>query len=178
VIQISSLERKSFDASGDVKIYDNFLKQPDFDKLEELFFTDNHFPYFFKPFKVSEGDGFIQFNHYFYDQQIILSDFFEYVLPILEGLDVRSLMRVKANLQPKEDNIRVTKLHLDMCDPLDNQKTGIFYVNTNNGKTIFEDGTEVDSVKNRMIIFPGSKQHAGTTHTDTALRCVINFNWF
>ena len=30
----------------------------------------------------------------------------------------------------------------------------------------------------RMIIFPASKQHAGTTHTDTTYRCLINFNWF
>ena len=35
----------------------------------------------------------------------------------------------------------------------------------------------IDSVKNRMIIFPTSKRHAGTTHTDTMYRCVINFNW-
>ena len=63
-------------------------------------------------------------------------------------------------------------------NPLENQKTGIFYMNTNNGKTIFEDGEEIDSVENRMVIFPASKRHAGTTHTDTICRCLINFNWF
>ena len=57
-------------------------------------------------------------------------------------------------------------------------KTGIFYVNTNNGKTIFKNGKEVESIKNRMVIFPSNIEHAGTSNTDTENRIVINFNWF
>ena len=68
--------------------------------------------------------------------------------------------------------------HKDIDNNLENQKTGIFYINTNNGKTIFESGEQVDSVENRMIIFPGSLMHTGTTHTDTNIRCLINFNWY
>ena len=78
----------------------------------------------------------------------------------------------------KDTRIRVTGMHNDFDDPLEYQKTGIFYMNTNNGKTIFEDGEEIDSIENRMVVFPASKRHAGTTHTDTIYRCVINFNWF
>ncbi len=69
-------------------------------------------------------------------------------------------------------------MHKDYNNPAVDQKTGILYMNTNNGKTIFEDGEEIESVENRLIIFPASKFHAGTTHTDTRYRCLINLNWF
>ena len=57
-------------------------------------------------------------------------------------------------------------------------KTGIFYLNTTNGPTIFEKTETIKSIENRMIIFPTKMLHAGSTHTDTEVRGVINFNWF
>ena len=56
--------------------------------------------------------------------------------------------------------------------------TSIFYVNTNNGYTKFEDGTKVESVANRMVIFPSNMKHIGTSCTDEKTRVVINFNYF
>ena len=55
--------------------------------------------------------------------------------------------------------------------------TAILYLNDNDGKTIFENEEKVNSVKNRMIIFPSNLKHAGTTHTNTKHRMVINFNF-
>ena len=56
--------------------------------------------------------------------------------------------------------------------------TCIYYVNTCNGYTEFEDGTIVESVANRMAVFSSSILHRGVTQTDTKVRCVINCNWF
>ena len=56
--------------------------------------------------------------------------------------------------------------------------TSIFYVNTNNGYTKFEDGTKVESVANRMLTFPANMKHIGTSCTDEQTRVVINFNYF
>ena len=56
--------------------------------------------------------------------------------------------------------------------------TSIFYVNTNNGYTKFEDGTKVESVANRLVSFPANKKHTGTSCTDEKTRVVINFNYF
>ena len=61
---------------------------------------------------------------------------------------------------------------------LDQMKTGILYLNTNNGKTFFKDEKEIESIENRMVIFPTSMMHSGSTHTDQPVRVVINFNWF
>ena len=57
-------------------------------------------------------------------------------------------------------------------------KTSIFYVNTNNGYTLFEDGTKVESVANRMLTFPTNMKHTGTSCTDSQTRIVINFNYY
>ena len=56
--------------------------------------------------------------------------------------------------------------------------TSIFYVNSNNGYTVFEDGTKVESVANRFVSFPANMKHKGTSCTDEKIRVVINFNYF
>ena len=56
--------------------------------------------------------------------------------------------------------------------------TSIFYINTNDGYTKFEDGTKIESIANRMITFPANINHTGTSCTDEQTRVVINFNYF
>jgi len=57
--------------------------------------------------------------------------------------------------------------------------TGIFYLNTNNGETIFENGERVKSVENTFVTFPSNLRHTGTTNTcNAAYRVVLNFNYF
>ena len=50
-------------------------------------------------------------------------------------------------------------------------------MNTNDGYTKFEDGTKVESVANRMVTFPNSMKHTGTTTSNSEYRLVINFNY-
>ena len=173
-----SVQIKNLDMASEVQVYNNFLSKTDFNELKEIFLNTNNFPYYLQNYKVVEGDGFTQFTHIFYQDQNVSSDFYGSLYPIIKKLNIVSLIRIKLNLQLKDVKVRLTGLHHDIQNPIENQKTGIFYMNTNNGKTVFEDGEEIDSIENRMIIFPASKQHAGTTHTDTMYRCLINFNWF
>ena len=51
-------------------------------------------------------------------------------------------------------------------------------MNSNDGYTLFEDGTKVESVANRLVRFPASIKHTGTTCTNANRRVLINFNWF
>ena len=57
-------------------------------------------------------------------------------------------------------------------------KVSIFYVNSNDGYTEFEDGTRIESVENRLVTFPANMLHTGTTCTNKPFRIVINFNYF
>ena len=111
------------------------------------------------------------------------SSYFEILEPILVKIDPISLWRAKANLITKTPNIVENSYHIDMLFLKSEKKikqwtTSIFYINTNNGYTEFEDGTKVESVANRMVTFPGNIEHRGTSCTDKKIRVVINFNYF
>ena len=57
-------------------------------------------------------------------------------------------------------------------------QTAIFYVNSNNGYTIFKESKEkVESVENRLVVFPTNLEHCGVSCTDNNQRVVINFNF-
>ena len=60
---------------------------------------------------------------------------------------------------------------------IDQTMTSIFYINTNNGYTEFEDGTVINSVANRLVSFPLNTKHRMATQTDTQRRIVVNFNY-
>ena len=57
-------------------------------------------------------------------------------------------------------------------------KTGILYLNSNDGYTSFEDGTKVESVENRFVTFDSNIKHSGTTCTNQKVRLVLNINYF
>ena len=119
----------------------------------------------------------IQFVHLFFDvndikgiqENPILKFFTNKIKPF-------SVMRIKANVHSRTHKIIEHGLHMDFEHP--EMETAIYYVNTNNGYTKFEDGTKVESVANRMVLFPSVTKHGGTTCTDDRYRMVINFNWF
>ena len=71
-------------------------------------------------------------------------------------------------------NIR-SGFHVDFH--YEHSRTAIFYVNTNDGYTEFEDGTKIESKENRIVIFPTLIKHSGVTCTDQQNRVVINFNY-
>ena len=60
----------------------------------------------------------------------------------------------------------------------DKVTTSIFYINSNDGYTEFEDGTRIESIGNRLVTFPIHLKHTGTTCTNHSVRIVINYNYF
>ena len=168
-----------------MKIEDNFLEQKEFDKLQVLMMGDN-FAWYYKPTIDHQDDvndvNKFQFVHMFYYNFAPCSPFCEKLDPIFKIINPVSLWRIKANLLTRTPNIMEHEFHIDMSAmSVEKQKqwtTSIFYVNTNNGYTEFEDGTKVESVANRMITFPAYMKHAGTSCSDKKTRVVINFNYF
>jgi hypothetical protein len=98
--------------------------------------------------------------------------------PILQRIQPASIIRIKANLLTKESTIVEHGLHTDIPDLKIPCKTAIFYINTNNGYTIFEDGTKINSLENRLVIFDSNIPHSGSSCTDAKVRCVINLNYY
>ena len=73
--------------------------------------------------------------------------------------------------------------HRDVLNPwtgevhVQESMIGILYINTNNGYTLLETGDKIESVENRLLLFPCHIMHTGITQTDTKIRVVINFNF-
>jgi hypothetical protein len=161
------------------KIYEDFLHKNDLANIQEVL-QSNTFPWYYNNFKTndvfSKNTYEFQFTHIFYNQFNIQSNFFEVLNPILNKINPTSLIRIKANLNTIQKEIQQYPFHTDFKSDKD-IKTGIFYVNTNNGKTVFKDNTVSESIENRFICFCSNIEHAATTHTDTKTRIVININW-
>ena len=117
-------------------------------------------------------------THTFHDRQRVESKYFDILFPLLDKINPKALVRIRANCNTITDRIIEHGYHTDI-PPESNCNTSIFYVNTNNGYTLFEeDGFKVHSVANRLCTFPCSVRHSSTTATDVIQRVVINFNYF
>jgi len=164
------------------ELKDNFLSYDDFSNLSNLMLGSD-FPWFYNDRKVEEYDGQYQFTHTFYRNDSISSECFMYLEPIMKKFKPVALLAVKANLTTKENKRTQSILHCDgenLWGVRDGEKgwlTSIFYMNTNNGCTIFDDGTKIKSVANRFVTFPCSTKHAGISCTDENIRVLINFNY-
>ena len=116
------------------------------------------------------------FIHHFYDNDAPCSIYYkDFIAPILSGLDAITPLRVKANLHPRTTSLFQNHWHKDY--PVDH-RGAVYYLNSNDGFTVFEDGTKVESVANRLLIFDSYELHRSTTCTNAKGRFNINFNFF
>lgn len=166
------------------KVLDNFLSQQHYHELVEH--VNNH-EWYYNPMIVydksnmnPEDQGYagpdtpndyqmvipICRDGWIHDRFIV--EIFSYYL------NPSAWVRIKANFSPKRNKLIENELHIDANF---GDMTGIFYINSNDGYSHFRDGSKVESVANRMVIFPRETYHSGTTST-TDHRIVINFNWF
>ena len=167
-----------------IQIYDDFLHEVEFEKIENLFLS-NTYPWFWCRVLDYGGIDDAECKEKYNWQ--CSSTIFSNMRPVCNSFDkltqiigdprlkIASVCRIKSNLNPITDKPITHGMHIDTpfkCT------TSIFYVNSNNGYTLFEDGTKVDCVKNRIVTFPSSLYHSGVSTTDTGMKVVINFNYF
>jgi hypothetical protein len=163
-----------------MKLHNNLIEESEISLIKNTFLCGG-IGWFYNPlvdYTDSKNDYLDnhQFIHRFYDNDTITSDYIKLLYPIIDKLSPRSLIRIKANLTTRTENIIQHQYHTDY--DYDGAKTSIFYVNTNNGYTLFKNGTKVESVENRLVTFDCKEEHTGTTCTNEKIRVVINFNYF
>lgn len=158
------------------KIIDNYLNEEDHLLLKTIM-ESNNFPWFFNDFKIKKGENKLfsyQFVHIFYVNDNINSDYFDRLKPLLKKINYKSLIRIKANLNPISNKLIKFDEHTDQDF---NCKSAIYYVNDNNGFSIIN-GKKIESKKNRIVFFDSQTKHYGTNSTNCNNRMVINFNYF
>ena len=158
-----------------IKVIDNFLEEDIFKEIEKILMSDK-FPWFFNDFKNDSDDiNNFQFTHTVVrGNGNVESKFIQYIKPFFDKLNIKKIFRIKINLTTRTQKLFNHLYHTDVpfqCS------TAIFYINSNNGKTIFKNGEEINSVANRMVIFNSNLEHAATSHTDEKTRVNINFNY-
>jgi len=170
-----------------MEVIDDFLDSSQFELIYDSM-MGNEFPWYFYSYVDYADDDYrfiddpdnYQFAHKFYDSTIG-KESHSYLLPtlapIIEKIDCKKLLRVKSNLNTKTSKHIKRDFHIDSDITWNKHKTSILYINTNNGWTEFKDGSKVNCVSNRMVIFDGAMKHAGVTCTVEKRKVLINFNY-
>lgn len=128
------------------------------------------------PAHIQPADN-LQSIHGFYLRNArarFVSPHFAVIRPIIEKLKPAHLIKVKINKTTRKGRHIEYGLHVDTKRV--SATTAIFYLNTNNGYTLFEDDSKVFSVANRMVMFDAATQHTGASCTDADHRLVLNIN--
>ena len=157
-----------------IQIIDNFLLEEEFKSIQSLM-MGYEFQWFYSEGRVRKDDGLFDMVHMFYQPEVGLnSTHLSIWKTFMDKVEAKRCMRIKANLTFKTSEPDPTLYHRDYPDI----KTAIFYINTNNGYTEFENGVIVNSVSNRVCIFDSNFKHRGIPHTEGGnQRIVVNFNY-
>jgi hypothetical protein len=164
------------------KVIDNFLDEKYFDSLVTLF-TDKEkignrgMPWYFSSSitdLAGAEDNFFYMYHVFYGHHRPMSALYENLIPLLEKLRAEVLVRIKANLYPNTERLHEHPMHRDFEF---SHSGAILSLNTCDGYTKLADGTKIDSVANRVLLFDASEKHCSTTTTTVPARINININY-
>jgi hypothetical protein len=165
-----------------MKIIDNFLPMEDFIHIKHTI-MEHSFPFFVNNTVTNDSEPDEPWRwygtHLAYDNDVPTSDCFEPLyncfIPRFGEMKCgfKSLIRIKINLYPNTQELKENFKHVD-CDFSHN--AAVYSLNTCDGFTRLGDGTKIDSVENRIVIFEGGELHNSTTTTNK-LRYNINFNW-
>tara|TARA_B100000900_G_scaffold349232_1_gene315305 strand:- start:289 stop:771 length:483 start_codon:yes stop_codon:yes gene_type:complete len=159
-----------------IKIVDNFLDHSIYKNISDEI-SSEYFPWYFNYAKVGNLDYDVfnyQLIHGFYSNYRVNSGYFELLDPLIAQIGVKSLIRVKANLNPPTKEIVIGGEHVDQDFSC---KAAIYYVNTNDGYTLIGD-QKIESKANRIVFFDANTPHSGSNCTNIKNRIIINLNYF
>ena len=164
-----------------IEVIDNFLPLNEVEELQHLIIHSVRFPWFYQEQvaikNISETQPWNWYQtHIMYIDNQSRSKYYDKIadmfLPKFDNL--KSLLRIKANFYPHTETLRE---HLPHTDYDFSHRAAIFSLNTCDGFTRMEDGTKIDSVKNRIVFFDGSASHNSSTTTSSPVRWNLNFNY-
>lgn len=196
-------------------VIDSFLDEKIANEIEDLC-LDYQFPWYFgyaeqkrkdnfstvdkgDPFGLHNhplvNDGVQAVHHIVKEREVVSQNFYkEYLSKILFKMDSQfgvervPVQRAKCNLQTQLTNNKPTYFNVPHIDIMDRHISFIYYINDNDGHTIFftdeskdknsplEIEHRVESKKNRIVFFDGSILHTGQNPINSHLRAVINVN--
>jgi hypothetical protein len=115
----------------------------------------------------------------FFELQINKNFVLHFVEYLEDRLNSIQLLKMKFNLTVPLDSQYTFGWHKDIehFSHIPAYKTAILYLNENDGYTALEDGTKINSIANRLVIFNGNTYHAPVNATNIRNRLVLNINY-
>ena len=158
------------------KVIDNYLPEEVHKRMYDYCVYSAKPMWSFMPTQTSVDDDKPQFVIQIQNDLGGLTDPHNVWIPILDELQSLGFLRIKLNCTLNTQDPEPSQYHTDF--PGDSH-TAIYYINTNNGYTQFEhDGSQVNSIANRIVMFPSNLKHRGVSTTDTPFRMVMNLNYY
>ena len=162
-----------------MQIIPNFIEDKTIqEEIKNTLIGERSIPYYYNDYIVDGNDkSDFHFVHFLYQNNTHseCSPMFDKILsPLIGRLKFNYLIRAKVNLYTRNSEFIQTGMHTDTQTP---HMVGLYSVNTNNGYTLFKDGTKVESIENQMVIFDGLREHCSVAQTDTNVRVNININF-
>jgi len=96
---------------------------------------------------------------------------------ITSKLHIESIFRIKANFYFPSKSGKVEH-HAKHADADFWHQGALFYVNTCDAPTTMADGTEIEAIENRLLLFDPVSLHSSSSPTNAPYRMTINFNYF
>lgn len=162
------------------EVIDNFLPSVEHSILKDAMMSLD-FPWFFNSSVSEAGQEHLPayyFVHLFYTNYAVNSDKYKFIIPLIDKIKPKAIIRIKANLYPNL-GLGIKEIenqwHTDWPYP---HKGAVYYINDNDGYTTLEDGTKIESKANRILLFDSSKLHKSSHCSDQKFRLTINFNYF
>ena len=169
-----------------MKVIDNFYSKKSFNKIVDMFesratgWTLSHG--ITKLEDLSLSLDYYMFVHPIYSDLCPQSGWFDELIndiqpPLHEllGVNLSLISRIKCNLYPRTEVINKHPWHFD-SDKL-KLRAALLMINTCDGYTGFEDGSKVESVANRLVLFDATKLHHSTSTTNASYRMTLNINY-
>tara|TARA_R100001460_G_C3438862_1_gene163193 strand:+ start:14 stop:493 length:480 start_codon:yes stop_codon:yes gene_type:complete len=154
-----------------MNIYKNFIDKKICKQINNTMLGVS-FPWFYRKNQTGKDSSFL--NHVFFTNNKLNSNFYYLIEPLIKKLNPNKLINIRANLCLKRPMKSNWHSDFDNLKPTPKSKTAIYYVNTNNGYTVFKN-KKVKSEANKIIIFNGDTKHKVKYQTDRDTRIVINF---
>jgi len=155
-------------------IIDNFLDKTEFKHIQKIVMSQD-FPWYYNTCISGSSDAkhLYYFTHNFFKEEE-KSNFFYLWKPFLKKLDCKALLRIKGGLYPSHPKIRPNNFHVDF--PF-KHKGCIFYINSNNGPTVFGKKSVLPK-ENRAVLFDPSILHRSSLCSNQQVRITVTFNYF
>lgn len=153
------------------KIIDNLLDLEDLDRIKSII-LDREFLWQVKEFKEEEK-LFLELCHYKNNEP--LSEFYNDLVPIMKKIEVLGLVEIRSNMYFGDVYLKSYKKEKNYNFSVG---TAIYYLNSNDGYTLLQDGTKIESRENRIVLFEEDSFYYETNCTDNTCRVNVTFNYF